>query len=97
MSASDDHDLNFHDGFVGISREELEAMTDSELSQWQHNHSYQPPRVILAEREWERRIISHQLKEQYNLDARLSKAAEEHAGRCHAHRGHALRRQWLGL
>lgn len=81
MSASDDHDPNFHDGYVGISREELEAMAESELAQWQHNHRNEPPLVILAEREWQRRIISHQLSVQYGLDSRLAKAAEEHGSK----------------
>ena len=79
MSASNEHDTDFHDGFVGVSREDFEVMPDSELAQWEHNHRNEPPLVTLAEREWERRIISHQLSVQYDLDSRLAKAAEEHS------------------
>lgn len=79
MSSSDDHDPNFHDGFVGVSREDLEVMPDSELAQWKHNHRNEPPLVTLADREWQRRMISHQLSAQYDLDSRLAKAAEEHS------------------
>ncbi len=77
MSEANDHDPNLHDGYVGTSREKLAAMCDSELAQWQHNHRNEPPLVILAEREWQRRIISHQLKEQFKLDTKLAEAAEK--------------------
>ena len=78
---TDEHNEDFHDGFVGVSRVELEVMPDSELAQWQYNHKNDPPLVTLAEREWERRIISHQLTVQYDLDSRLAKAAEAHVER----------------
>jgi hypothetical protein len=81
MSETNEHDPDFHDGYVGISREELEAMPDSELAQWQSNQKKGTPKHTLAEREWRRRMISHQLKEQFNLDAQLAKAAELHAER----------------
>lgn len=79
MSATNDHDPNLHDGYVGVSRKDLVVMPDSELTQWQHNHKNEPPLVTLAERKWQRRIISHQLKEQFDLSSRLAKAAEEHS------------------
>jgi hypothetical protein len=79
MTTNDDHDPNFHDGFVGISREDLQAMPDSELAQWQSDLQPDEPKYVLADREWQRRMITHQLQEQYNLDAKLGKAAETHA------------------
>jgi hypothetical protein len=79
MTAHDEHDPNFHDGFVGVSRKELEVMSGSELAQWQSTLKLGEPKHVLAEREWQRRMIAHQLQEQYNLDAKLAKAAEDHA------------------
>lgn len=79
MTATNEHDQDLHDGFVGISREDFEAMPDSELAQWQSNQQRGTPKYTLAEHEWQRRMISHQLKEQYDLDARLAKAVEAHA------------------
>lgn len=81
MTDTSDHDPNLHDSYVGTSRAELAAKADSELAQWEYNHRNEPPLVTLAEREWQRRIISHQLSVQYDLDSRLANAAEKHAER----------------
>ena len=56
-------------------------MPDSELAQWQSTLKAGEPKHILAEREWQRRMLSHQLEKQYDLDARLAKGAESHAER----------------
>ena len=76
MSEANDLNTFRHDAYVGTSREELAAMCDSELAQWQTNHKDELPLFTLAEREWQRRIISHQLKEQFKLDSKLAEAAE---------------------
>ena len=103
MSSTNDHDQSIHDAYVGISREDLEVMPDSELAQWQHNHINEPPLVMLANREWERRIISHQLSVQYDLDSRLANAAEEHSekvaesNRTHAEALAKSNQRWAGV
>ena len=51
-------------------------MTESELAQWQSILKIGEPKHILAEREWQRRMISHQLTAQYELDAKLAAANE---------------------
>jgi len=79
MTTNDDDNTSFHDSFVGVSREDLQAMPDSELALCQSNLKPGEPKYILVDREWQRRMITHQLQEQYNLDAKLSKAAETHA------------------
>ena len=81
MTDTTDHDPTLHDSYVGTSRAELEAKSESELAQWEYVHRNEPPLVTLADREWQRRIISHQLSVQYDLDSRLAKAAEKHAER----------------
>ena len=70
------NDEEFHDGFVGISRAELQAMPDSELAHWQSQCKPGDAKHTLAEREWQRRMISHQLAEQFQLDSKLAAAGE---------------------
>ena len=69
---------NFLEGSLGIHPRDLQRKTDIELADWQAKDA-EEAKKILAEREWHRRMISHQLKEQYNLGARLAAAAEKHA------------------
>jgi hypothetical protein len=64
--------------------------------------SNEPTKIILAEREWQRRMISHQLKEQFDLSSRLAKAAEEHSANiAEANRKHADQiakgNRWWGI
>ena len=64
------------DGFLGISREKLRAMRDSELIQWQLKHKPGSIHFELGSDERQRRMISHQLTEQYELDAKLASGNE---------------------
>lgn len=79
---------------------DLRNFSDFDLAQWQAGHQSHTGNYILAEREWERRMISHQLAEQYNLDDRLAKASEAHsaslsqAALAHAERLSKITRWW---
>ena len=57
---------------------DLRSLTDGALAQFQEESQRQDNRrrVILSEREWERRMIEHQLREQFALDERLAAANE---------------------
>ena len=63
----------FSDGFVGITREELEAKPDSTLAQRQSVLGRDDAEYILIDREWQRRMIEHQLTAQYKLEDKLAK------------------------
>lgn len=66
-----------HEGFLGISRKELEAMNDLELAQYQEGWKPGSARNILAEKEWQRRISVRMLHEQFSLDAKLADATNK--------------------
>ena len=76
MTQSDEHDSDFHDGFVGVSSADLEAMGGAELAEWQSGWKVGTAKNILAEREWQRRLTLNLLQEQYKFDKRLADAAE---------------------
>ena len=59
--------------------EDIKCMSDLELAKWQSGWKERMHNDILAEREWQRRMIAHQLQEQYKLDERLSEAERNHA------------------
>jgi len=67
----------FAAGFLGTSRSELEAMNDPQLAQWHAGWKPGTAHHILAEKEWQRRLSTRQLQEQFKLDARLAEAAEK--------------------
>ena len=73
---SDEDNSEFDDGFLGISKRELEGMSDAKLAQWQAGWKAGTEKHILAEKEWERRIGIRQLREQFNLDSQLARANE---------------------
>jgi predicted DNA repair protein MutK len=60
---------------------DLRPLTDSALAQFQEESERQDNRrrVFLSEREWERRMIEHQLREQFALDERLAAASKRSA------------------
>jgi hypothetical protein len=64
----------FAEGFAGVSREELEQLSDVELAQFQNGWNPEATRHILASREWDRRLAMRQLQEQFRLDERLAEA-----------------------
>ena len=66
------HDEAMLEGFLGISRKELEAMSDLALAQWQGGWRQGTDRHILAEKEWTRRLASRQLREQFDLEERIA-------------------------
>ena len=66
----------FDDGCRGVSLAELEAMSDDALADWQAGIPNGTSASILGEREWQRRLMTKQLHEQFRLDTRLAEAAE---------------------
>lgn len=76
MSAESEADQAFEDGFLGISQERLRAMRDSELIQYQIGNKPGTVQFELAAEERHRRMISHQLEEQFKLDAKLAAGNE---------------------
>lgn len=48
---------------------DLENMTDEQLANWQGGWQANTPKYILAEKEWERRMISHEFSLQKQLAA----------------------------
>ena len=48
---------------------DLENMTDAQLAEWQAGWKEHSGKYILAEREWERRMISHEFSLQTKLAA----------------------------
>ena len=73
---SDEDNSEFDDGFLGISKRELEGMSDAKLAQWQAGWKAGTEKHILAEKEWDRRIGIRQLREQFNLNLQLARANE---------------------
>ena len=63
----------FVEGFLGVSRNELEGMSDAELAQWQAGWKPETEKHILADKEWTRRLSMRQLGEQFKLEERLAK------------------------
>ncbi len=76
MTTSKDARAAFAEGFLGIDAASLSDMPDVELSQWQSGFPSDSAQYILAEREWQRRMISHQLTEQFALDSKLAEGNE---------------------
>lgn len=68
------NDEALHEGFLGISRGELEAMNDLQLAQYQEGWKVGSARHILAEKEWQRRTSIRLMQEQFSLDTRLANA-----------------------
>ena len=74
MTQNQTDDEAFSDGFVGVSRDELENMHDTELAEWHAGWKPGTAKHILAEKEWQRRLSLRQLHEQFKLDSRLADA-----------------------
>ena len=66
---------DFLEGGLGFHPRDLAGMKDIELATWQAKDA-EGVKQILADREWQRRMISHQLTEQFSLDARLAAGME---------------------
>ena len=62
----------FAEGFAGVSREELEEMSDIELAQLHNGWNPEATRYILAEKEWTRRLAMRQLQEQFKLEEKVA-------------------------
>ena len=62
----------FAEGFAGVTQEELEALSDVELAQFQNGWNPEATRDILASKEWERRLAMRQLQEQFRLEEKLA-------------------------
>lgn len=64
MSQNEQEDLAFRAGFSrarnGILATELAAMTDDELASWQVGWTPETANHILAEKEWQRRMLTHE-------------------------------------
>jgi hypothetical protein len=69
-------DVAFEDGFRGVSQADLESMSDGALADWQANRQTGTALSILGEREWQRRLMVKQLREQFDLNSRLAEASE---------------------
>ena len=63
----------FAEGFVGVGRDDLAAMPDAELAQWQAGWKAGTTKHILAEKEWARRLTMRQLHEQFKLEERVAR------------------------
>ena len=63
----------FIEGFVGVSRSELEEMPDVELAQWQAGWKAGTEKHILAEKEWTRRLTMRELREQFKLEEQVAR------------------------
>ena len=64
MSQNEQEDLAFRAGFSrarnGILATEMAAMTDDELASWQAGWKLETANHILAEKEWQRRMLTHE-------------------------------------
>jgi hypothetical protein len=75
-------------------------MSDAELATYQSGWKARTQYDILAEREWQRRMVAHELHEQFQLEERLSQANQAHAvalalsAQAHAERLSANTRWW---
>jgi hypothetical protein len=54
--------------------DDLSAMTDATLAEWQAGWQVHTARGILASKEWDRRLAIRQMHEQFQLDQRLMDA-----------------------
>ena len=62
----------FAEGFAGVTQEELEALSEVELAQFQNGWNPEATRDILASKEWERRLAMRQLQEQFKLEEKVA-------------------------
>lgn len=60
------------EGYAGISLGELSQKSDAGLATWQSGWKPGTDKHILAEKEWQRRIATRQLREQFRLEERLA-------------------------
>jgi hypothetical protein len=80
--------------------DDLSRMSDAELATYQSGWKARTQYDILAEREWQRRMVAHELHEQFQLEERLSQANQAHAAalalaaQAHAERLSANTRWW---
>lgn len=51
----------------------INEMTDAQLAEWQSGWKSDTHHYILANREWERRLIAHQAKIQFANDAEIAR------------------------
>ncbi len=63
---------HFHEGFLDADAQRLAGMPDAELALWQAGYPRESAQYVLAEREFQRRTIRHQLTEQFHLEERLA-------------------------
>jgi hypothetical protein len=59
--------------------DDLSRMSDAELAVYQAGWKARTHYDILAEREWQRRMVGHELQEQFKLEERLAQANQAHA------------------
>jgi hypothetical protein len=75
MRQDEQDDLQFRAGFSrarnGILATELAAMTDDELASWQAGWRAETANHILAEKEWQRRKLTHE----FGLNRQLAEYA----------------------
>ena len=72
MTESDEQ-RGFDSVQVGVTQEELERMSDTNLAVWQANNAPQEAREHLAKYEWQRRAAERQMAARFALDKQLAK------------------------
>lgn len=70
--AESDLERGFNSVMVGITQEELEAMSDTNLALWQAENNKPQAREHLAKYEWQRRIAERQMAARFALDQKLA-------------------------
>ena len=73
MATHKDALVAFTEGFLGIDAARLADMPDVDLAKWQSGYPADSAHYVLAEREWQRRMIQHQLTIQYKLEEEVAK------------------------